>query len=72
MATATARPTTAQLLYARTQTLVLIEELHAAVRDMPLLEAADAKTLDRFFDELDDLQDAVDGLASQFRKNTRV
>jgi hypothetical protein len=68
MANATARPTTADLLYARTAALELIEELHAAVKDMPILEAADREKFDRYFGELDDLHDAMDGLAAKLQR----
>jgi hypothetical protein len=71
MATTTNRPSTADLLYARTATLELIEELHAAVKDMPILEAAEPEKFDRYFGELDDLHDAIDGLAAKFTKNIR-
>jgi hypothetical protein len=71
MATATTRPSAADLLYARTATLELIEELHAAVKDMPILEAAEPENFDRYFGELDDLHDAIDGLAAKFQKNIR-
>ena len=71
MANATSRPTTADLLYARTAALELIEELHATVKDMPILEAADPEKFDRYFGELDDLHDAVDGLAAKFQRNLR-
>lgn len=71
MATTTTRPTTADLLYARTATLELIEELHTAVKDMPILEAAKPEKFDRYFGELDDLHDAIDGLAAKFTKNIR-
>lgn len=66
------RPTTADLLYARTAALELIEELHAAVKNMSILEAANPEKFDRYFGELDDLHDAIDGLAAKFLKNTRV
>ncbi|KAA5541506.1 hypothetical protein FYK55_18285 [Roseiconus nitratireducens] len=69
MATAKTRPSTADLLYARTATLELIEQLHAAVKDMPILEAAEPEKFDRYFGELDDLHDAIDGLAAKFQKN---
>ena len=71
MAATTPRPTTADLLYARTAALELIEELHAAVKDMPILEAAGPSKFDRYFGELDDLHDAIDGLALNFTKNIR-
>ncbi|MEO1617126.1 MAG: hypothetical protein AAFV88_14840 [Planctomycetota bacterium] len=71
MATTTSRPTAADLLYARTATLELIEELHAAVTDMPILEAAEPKKFDRYLGELDDLHDTIDGLAVKFQKNIR-
>ena len=71
MATATTRPSAADLLYARTATLELIEELHAAVKGMPILEAAEPENFDRYFGELDDLHDAIDGLAAKFQKNIR-
>ncbi|MFN3189167.1 MAG: hypothetical protein ACE361_01485 [Aureliella sp.] len=72
MPNATARPTSAQLLFAHTRVLKRIAELHAAVQDMPLLEAANDQTFDRFFDELDDLNDTVDRLTEKFLENTRV
>ncbi|MEE4155646.1 MAG: hypothetical protein V2I27_15935 [Erythrobacter sp.] len=62
------RPTTADLLYARTAALELIEELHAAVKNMPILEAANPEKFDRYFGELDDLHDEVDGLLANFQK----
>jgi hypothetical protein len=70
MANATARPTSADLLYLHTQTLVLIEELHAAVKDLPLAAAANSANFERVFGELDDLHDTIDGLAAQLRRNT--
>lgn len=70
MANATEHPTSADLLYLHTQTLERIEELHTAVNNMPLTAAADAEAFDQFFDELDDLHDAFDGLAAKFRRNT--
>jgi hypothetical protein len=72
MPNAVARPTSAQLLFARTRALKRIAELHAAVNDMPLLEAADDQTFDRFFGELEDLNDALEELAEKFLENTRV
>ena len=69
MATTTSRPTAAELLYARTATLELIEELHAVVKEMPILEAAEPEKFDRYFGELDDLHDSIDGLAAKFQKN---
>jgi len=72
MPNATARPTSAQLLFAHTRALKRIVELHAAVNDMPLLEAADDQTFDRFFGELEDLNDAIEGLVEKFLENTRV
>jgi len=72
MPNATARPTSAQLLLAHTRALQRIAELHAAVNDMPLLEAADDETFDRFFAERNDLNDAIEGLAQKFLENTRV
>lgn len=71
MANATARPTTADLLYARTAALELIEELHATVKDMPILEASDSAKFDRYLGELDDLYDTVDGMAAKFQRNIR-
>ena len=70
MANETARPTPADLLYLHTQTLELIEELHAAVKDLPLAAASDDAKFDRVFGELDDLHDAIDGLAAKLRRNT--
>lgn len=72
MPNATARPTSAQLLFAHTRALKRIAELHAVVNDMPLLDAADDETFDRFFDELEDLNDALEELAEQFLENTRA
>lgn len=72
MPNATARPTSAQLLFAHTRAMKRIAELHAAVQDMPLLEAADDQTFDRFFGELEDLNDALEELAEKFLENTRV
>ena len=72
MPNATARPTSAQLLFAHTRTLQRIAELHAAVNDMPLLEAADDETFDRFFGELEDLNNAIEGLTEKFLENTRA
>jgi hypothetical protein len=72
MPNATARPTSAQLLFTHTRALKRIAELHAAVNDMPLLEAADDQTFDRFFGELEDLNDALEELAKKFLENTRV
>lgn len=72
MPNATARPTSAQLLFAHTRALKRIAELQAAVNDMPLLEAADDQTFDRFFGELEDLNDAIERLADKFLENTRV
>ncbi|WP_149495321.1 hypothetical protein [Roseiconus lacunae] len=70
MANATARPTSADLLYLHTQTLELIEELHAAVKDLPLAAAVDSANFERVFCELDDLHDTIDGLAAKLRRNT--
>ncbi|MDV6033209.1 MAG: hypothetical protein F9B45_24600 [Phycisphaera sp. RhM] len=70
MANATARPTSADLLYLHTQTLDLIEELHAAVKDLPLTAASDNDNFERVFGELDDLHDTIDGLAAKLRRNT--
>jgi len=72
MPNATARPSSAQLLFAHTRALKRIAELHAAVNDMPLLEAVDDETFDRFFVELEDLSNAVEELAEKFLENTRV
>lgn len=72
MPNATARLTSAQLLFAHTRALKQIAELHAAVNDMPILEAADDQTFDRFFGELEDLNDALEELAEKFLENTRV
>ena len=72
MPNATARPTSAQLLFAHTRAMQRIAELHAAVNDMPLLEAVDDETFDRFFVELEDLSNAVEELAEKFLENTRV
>jgi len=72
MPNATARPTSAQLLFAHTRAQKRIAELHAAVNDMPLLEAVDDETFDRFFVELEDLSNAVEELAEKFLENTRV
>ncbi|XZE56671.1 hypothetical protein SH139x_002795 [Planctomycetaceae bacterium SH139] len=72
MPNATARPTSAQLLFAHTRALKRIAELHAAVQDMPLLEAAEDQTFDRFLGELAHLNDAVEELAEKFLENTRV
>ena len=72
MPNTTARPTSAQLLFAHTRAQKRIAELHAAVNDMPLLEAADDETFDRFFGELEDLNDAIEGLTEKFLENTRV
>ena len=72
MPNATARPSSAQLLFAHTRALKRIAELHAAVNDMPLLEAANDQTFDRFFGELEDLNDAVDRLTEKILENTRV
>lgn len=69
METAKTRPTAADLLYARTTALGLIEQLHASVKNMPILEAAKPEKFDRYFGELDDLHDAIDGLAVKFQKN---
>lgn len=38
---------------------------------MPIFEAADPAMFDRYFGELDDLHDAIDGLAAKFQKNIR-
>ncbi|QDV62482.1 hypothetical protein [Crateriforma conspicua] len=70
MANTTARPTSADLLYLHTQTLELIEELHAAVKDLPLAAAANSANFERVFGELDDLHDTIDGLAAKLRRNT--
>ncbi|MFG0291467.1 MAG: hypothetical protein ACF8CQ_25105 [Rhodopirellula sp. JB044] len=70
MANATARPTSANLLYLHTQTLELIEELHTAVKDLPPAAASDDAKFDRVFGELDDLHDTIDGLAAKLRRNT--
>lgn len=70
MANATARPTSADLLYLHTQTLELIEDLHAAVKDIPLAAASDNANFERVFGELDDLHDTIDGLAAKLRRNT--
>ena len=72
MPNATARPSSAQLLFAHTRALKRIAELHAAVNGMPLLEAADDETFDRFFGELEDLNDTIEELADKFLENTRV
>ena len=72
MPNATARPTSAQLLFAHTRALKRIAELHAAVNDMPLLKAAEDETFDRFFAELEDLNDALEGLTEKLLENTRV
>lgn len=72
MPNATARPTSAQLLFAHTRALQRIAELHAAVNDMPLLEAANDETFDRFFGELEELNGAIEGLAEKFFEHTRV
>jgi hypothetical protein len=70
MANATARPTSADLLYQHTQTLERIEDLHTAVKDLPLTAASDDAKFDRVFGELDDLHDTIDGLAAKLRRNT--
>ncbi|TWU61961.1 hypothetical protein [Crateriforma conspicua] len=70
MTNATARPTSADLLYLHTQTLELIEDLHAAVKELPLTAAVDNTNFERVFGELDDLHDTLDGLAAKLRRNT--
>jgi hypothetical protein len=70
MANATARPTSADLLHLHTQTLELIEKLHAAVKDLPLTAADDNAKFNHVFGELDDLHDTIDGLAAKLRRNT--
>ncbi|WP_168565140.1 hypothetical protein [Crateriforma spongiae] len=71
MPTVTARPTTADLLYAHDHAVEQIERLSEKVANMPLLDAADDQTIQRLFGELDDLADAVDGLTVEFKKNIR-
>ncbi|WP_436717412.1 hypothetical protein U8335_11150 [Roseiconus lacunae] len=68
MANATARPTSADLLYLHTQTLELIEDLHAAVKTLPLSAATDETKFNLAFGELDHLHDALDGLATRIRR----
>ncbi|WP_413431552.1 hypothetical protein [Crateriforma spongiae] len=71
MATATCRPTTADLLYAHDHALEQIERLRQTVAKLPLLEAEDVRTIRELFVELDDLADEVDGLETNFQRNTR-
>ena len=69
MATATQnRPSTADVLYAQTSALLLIEQLRDTVANMPLAEAVSQRGLAETFGELDDLQDEVDGLLANFQK----
>lgn len=72
MPNATARPTSAQLLFAHTRALKRIAVLHAAVNNMPILEAVDDETFDRFFGELEGLNNAIEELADKFLENTRL
>jgi hypothetical protein len=70
MATATqTRPSTADVLYAQTSALFLIEQLRDAVANMPLPDAVSRRGLAETFGELDDLHDEVDGLLANFQKN---
>ncbi|QDV62617.1 hypothetical protein [Crateriforma conspicua] len=69
MDTATqSRPSTADVLYAQTSALLLIEQLREAVANMPLADAVSQRGLVETFDELDDLHDEVDGLLTNLRK----
>ncbi|TWT71538.1 hypothetical protein [Crateriforma conspicua] len=69
MATATqSRPSTADVLYAQTSALLLIEQLREAVANMPLADAVSRHGLVETFDQLDDLHDEVDGLLVNLRK----
>ncbi|QDT62410.1 hypothetical protein SV7mr_49580 [Stieleria bergensis] len=70
MANPTVRPTSADLLYLHTQTLELLEDLHTAVKTLPLSAASDDANFDLAFGELDDLHDALDGLAARIRRVT--
>lgn len=70
MATATQnRPSTADVLYAQTSALLLIEQLRDAVTNMPLADADSRRGLTETFGELDDLHDEVDGLLAKIQKN---
>ena len=40
------------------------------MNDMPLFEAADDETFDRYFGELEDLHDAVERLAGKVSRRT--
>lgn len=70
MATATQRrPSTADVLYAQTSALLLIEQLRETVANMPLADAVSRRGVTDTFGELDDLHDEVDGLLANFQKN---
>ncbi|TWU62274.1 hypothetical protein [Crateriforma conspicua] len=69
MATATqSRPSTADVLYAQTSALLLIEQLREAIANIPLADAVSQHGLVETFGDLDDLHDEVDGLLANVRK----
>jgi len=63
------RPSTADVLYAQTSALLLIEQLRDAVANMPLADAVSRRGLAETFVQLDDLHDEVDGLLANFQKD---
>ena len=69
MATSTNRPrlTSAQFLSAHRRALETISDLFAAVEEMPVLAAADPKTMKLLFDELANMQATTAKLAQHFR-----